>query len=388
MDGKFLLTEARDLLPESDRLQVLVLEALALQHVPLKKWRRSRTRFLEPKARQARSLKNIAWTEYAHDDAEQRLPVSVHAFSITLCQNIVSCGLINGQIKIWNRETLKQEKVLTGHIQPVRAVVSWESFLISASDDTEIKVWDLASGRTESVLKGHNSAVLALTVSGDRLVSASRDQTLRIWKMGGAPVTWSCEHTLTGHTNDILCLTSFGGQAMSGSADKTIRIWVVGTGKFDMALEGHEGAIQALVAIRGRRLLSASRDKSIRMWSLKTGACERTIVVYPPQSIQSIACMAIVGSRLVGGSSSSPYSAMERYEVCVWEAETLTLEHTFKQPVGQMVSSFSAEEGRLWACIGPELVLWGNDAANEQVESDTDTSVCSSFFSPAQGGAE
>ena len=387
MEGKYLLSEARDVLPESDRLQVLVLEALALQQVPLKKWRRSRTRFLEAKARQPRSLKNIAWSEYA-TDAEQRIPASVHAFSITICQNLVGCGLINGQIKLWGRETLGHDRTLAGHIQPVRALVSWDSFLISASDDTEIKVWDPASGRAESVLKGHTSAVLALAVSGDRLVSASRDQTLRVWKMGGAPVTWSCEHTLAGHTNDVLCLASFGGQAMSGSADRTIRVWVVGTGAFAMALEGHDGAVQALVATRGRRLLSASRDKTIRMWSLKTGACERTVAVFPPQSIQSIACMAIVGSRLVGGSASAPYSAAERYEVRVWEAETLALEHTFRQPVGQMVSSFSAEEGRLWACVGPELVLWGGDAADEPVESDTDTSISSSFFSPLQGGGE
>ena len=176
---------------------------------------------------------------------------------------------------------------------------------------------------------------------------------------------------------------------MSGSADKTIRVWMVGTGAFEMALEGHDGAIQALVVIRGNRLLSASKDKSIRMWSLKTGECERIVVVYPsPKSIQSIACMAIVGSRLVGGSASYPYSPTQQYEVCVWEAETLALEHTFQQPVGQMVSSFFAEEGRLWACIGPELVLWGSDAADEAVESDTDTSVSSSFFSPAQGGGE
>jgi WD40 repeat protein len=241
-------------------------------------------------------------------------------------------------------------------------------------------VWHAATGRAEAVLKGHRSGVTALAVSGDRLVSGSRDQTLRVWKMGGPPLTWPCEHALAGHGGDVLCVASFGGEAMSGSADKTIRVWVVGTGACERALAGHEGAVEALVAVRGHRLLSAARDRTVRLWSLRTGACERELVAYPPHSPQSVRCLAVVGSRLVGGSASQVYSAAERFEVCVWDAETLALEHAFPQPAGQMVTALAAEEGRLWACVGPEVVVWGHGDDGEGEASDTDASVMSGSF--------
>ena len=244
------------------------------------------------------------------------------------------------------------------------------------------QVWAAATGKAQAVLRGHASAVLALAVSGDRLVSGSRDSTLRVWRMGGPPATWACEHALAGHAGDVLCLAAFGGEAMSGSADKAIRVWVVGTGSCERTLSGHEGAVEALVAVRGGRLLSAARDKTVRLWALRTGACERVLAAYPPQSPQSVRCLAVVGSRLVGGSASAVYSATERYEVTVWDAETLERAQAFPQPPGRMVCALAAEEGRLWACVGPEVVVWGHGEEDGDAggASDTDASAASGSF--------
>jgi hypothetical protein len=100
MDGRYLLTEARDALPDSDRLQVLVLEALALQQMPPSRRRRARTRFLEAGACRARAVKNIAWADYAAaGGGEHRLPAAVHSFSAALGHGRISCGQINGQVR-------------------------------------------------------------------------------------------------------------------------------------------------------------------------------------------------------------------------------------------------------------------------------------------------
>ena len=145
MDGRYLLSEARDALPDSDRLQVLVLEALALQQAPPGRRRRTRPRFLEPNACRPRAVRNIDWAEYAcGGESERRLPAAVHAFSLALGHGRANCGLIDGRVRAWRRGTLEEEEgILTGHIQPVRALAVWGEHLISASDDTEIKVWPM-----------------------------------------------------------------------------------------------------------------------------------------------------------------------------------------------------------------------------------------------------
>ena len=63
---------------------------------------------------------------------------------------------------------------------------------------------------------------------------------------------------------------------VSGSTDKTIGIWYANNGKFVKKLEGHEGSVRSVI-INGNRIVSGSGDKTIKIWDINTGKCIQTL---------------------------------------------------------------------------------------------------------------
>jgi WD40 repeat protein len=56
---------------------------------------------------------------------------------------------------------------------------------ISASGDKTLKIWDTETGRELKTLTGHNDWVRAVAIAADgkTAISASRDNTLKIWDL-------------------------------------------------------------------------------------------------------------------------------------------------------------------------------------------------------------
>jgi WD40 repeat protein len=61
---------------------------------------------------------------------------------------------------------------------------------VSASGDNTLKVWDIESGQELRTLSGHSDPVNAVVVTADgrRAVSASADHTLKVWDLEKATI--------------------------------------------------------------------------------------------------------------------------------------------------------------------------------------------------------
>ena len=239
--------------------------------------------------------------------------------------------------------------------------------LISGSEDCDIRVWDMSwfatarlGGRCMRVLKGHTGGVTCLAVSGCRLVSGTRNGTARVWRMEGPASQWRCELVLSEHESGIhmTCLATWGHNLASGSTNTTILVWDLETGAHEQALVGHTGSVTAMV-VSGQRLISSAADQTVRVWSTATWVCVQTVQVYAAGSVQYIVSLAVSGSTLVGGSDSVSRSALEEYEVLVWDLETLAPLHVFKQPAGGRVRGLVSDGGEVWMACGEEMVVWG-----------------------------
>jgi WD40 repeat protein len=65
--------------------------------------------------------------------------------------------------------------------------------VVSASADNTLKVWDLNSGKKLKTLTGHTSAIraVAITLDGQRAISGSYDNTLKVWDLKSGQVITS-----------------------------------------------------------------------------------------------------------------------------------------------------------------------------------------------------
>ena len=97
----------------------------------------------------------------------------------------LASGSRDNTIKLWNVETGKEIRTLSGHNEGVTSV-SFSSdgkTLASGSEDKTIKLWNVETGKEIRSLSGHNSSVLSVSFSSDgkTLASGSDDKTIKLW---------------------------------------------------------------------------------------------------------------------------------------------------------------------------------------------------------------
>jgi hypothetical protein len=360
-DAEYLAVDVHRLLPakHADWIDGLVYEALRAKSAGHRRGSIG-ARLLGKKAHVCRAGSGVRWERY-EDGGERRL--RGHAgdvIALAECEEWVCSGSLDGSIRVWGGATLQHARAMRDEAEDgVRCLAAWEGRLVSGHDSGLIRTWDAATGECDGVQVGHTDTVRCLAVSGRRLVSGSYDMSVRVWAMGEGRA-WPCERTLVSHAGEVCVLATWQDKALSGSLDATVRVWDVQTGALDATLTGHAGPVRGL-AVHGHRLFSASHDGTIREWALGTWAALRTVEAHGRDRWQVPHCLAVCGSRLISGSADSDGAdSMKRYEVRVWDLETLACERTLPQPVrGDEVLCLAAVRGRVWGGVGEEVVVWG-----------------------------
>lgn len=77
---------------------------------------------------------------------------------------------------------LKKQRLL-GHEGWILAMMVWEDYLFTCSDDKTIKVWHMPTFKIKDELVGHKNGVTCMTVANDHFYSGSYDLTIRSWNI-------------------------------------------------------------------------------------------------------------------------------------------------------------------------------------------------------------
>ncbi len=186
-------------------------------------------------------------------------------------------------IRIWDVESGRLTKTLTGHTGDVNAL-AWSpsgDTLVSGAADRRVLLWHPSSNAPAAVLNGHEGNITTLAVSPDgrRILSGTgsiwaRPGELRLWDTE----TMQCERVLEGHADSVYSIGWSGDSryAITGSADRTAVLWDVNTGLRIYTLEGHKDSVfTGCISADGRFALTGSKDGSVRMWTLDWDLEER-----------------------------------------------------------------------------------------------------------------
>ena len=358
MEEAYLEEKARGMLPEEHRewIEGLVGEALSAK-VARRANATVEVRQLGAKALTRRRGRGLEWARYSEGGGGLRLPGhSGKVFALVECEGRMCRGSEDGSIRVCRLDTLEEERVLLNEEDGgVYALVVCEGELISGHGSGMVRVWDVSTGERRREMR-HTGSVCSLCVVGHRLASGSDDGSIKVWAIGQGP-EWPCERTLTGHTYDVVSLAGWEGKLISGGSDSTICVWELETGALDATLIGHMGGVSALL-VHGA--LSGSYDGTIRAWSVGTWAAVACVEAYDVETArQWPVCLAASGSALISGSGRKR-SGLER-ELRVWDVDSLTCEHTVRQPAGADVRCLAAVGGEVWGGVGEEVVVWGRD---------------------------
>lgn len=237
---------------------------------------------LVPKAIVPMSSSQNAIAELANPALEKTFLDTAPVWSVILSpdgQTVIGSGA-NQTIKVWNIESGKVVKTLSGH----QDVVRWLAFtldgntLISGSGDQTIKIWDLQTSRVRKTLKqGSPVWGLALSPDGKTLYSGGEDGVLRMWEFSSGALL----RTNAAHQSQIfsIAISPNGKTIATASLDQTIKLWNAQTGELIRTMTGHTAAVRAITfSPDGQTLASASWDKTLKLWNWQTGELIRTFI--------------------------------------------------------------------------------------------------------------
>ena len=165
--------------------------------------------------------------------------------------------------------------VFTGHTLPVFPVAYSAQAKLAAtgSHDQSIRLWNLESGKEVRQLTGHSGKgdlLVCFSPDGKHLVSTGGavvqrgDATLRIWDVE----TGKELKRINDANAYCVAFSPDGKRIVSGSyLDKTVRVWDMATGKELRKYEGHTGPVVGVAFFPdGKRIVSASHDGTARIW--------------------------------------------------------------------------------------------------------------------------
>jgi WD40 repeat protein len=196
-----------------------------------------------------------------------------------------------------------QERLLVGHSATVRALCFHpldDRILVSGGIvDPELKVWNTDTGQCVRALAGHKDAIYSIACSGDADIFASvgTDRTLRIWDLRSARCSMviNCDNFSDMNSISLNISSSHlraetksrlsniykpqrdpprlnGNLAAVGHCDGVVTIWDITAGKLWNKFNYHTAEVRSVeFSSDSRWIISGSFDSSIGMIDMESG---------------------------------------------------------------------------------------------------------------------
>ncbi len=169
----------------------------------------------------------------------------------------------NGVVQLWEAETGKAIKTLTGS---ATSSLSWsaDSKLLATTTITTAVVWDVESAKPKQTFDACG-IYPPIWSPGKPFINGTYTNTPSVCD----PASGKLLAKLEGHTAPVYAFgwSRDGKMLATGSADATVRLWDATSGASLATYKGHTASVHAVTWMPdGKSLASASSDKTVRVW--------------------------------------------------------------------------------------------------------------------------
>ncbi|MFP4004805.1 MAG: WD40 repeat domain-containing protein, partial [Alphaproteobacteria bacterium] len=256
-----------------------------------------------PDSDQARAQMVRAYANVERPRILEGKPGMVLAASFSPDGKTVVTASYDGTAKLWEAQTGKLRKTLSGHVLPVNnAVFDQAGRRVATTSGGITRIWDVRTGELSAVLEKHALAVfdVAFRSGGTQVMRVSYDGTAKLWdaqsgdlvrtlKLQAEPFEATDDpdepflRAMTEHHVSTASFSPDGTRLATGHSDGHVRIWQTGTGKLEHTLSGFEyKVVKAVFSPSGAHVAAAGWDPAMNrlgkahLWDAGTGelVCE------------------------------------------------------------------------------------------------------------------
>jgi len=188
----------------------------------------------------------------------------VTAIAVQPAGNLLAVGGDDHDINIWNMNSGKLSRKLTGHSDWIRclAFATDGQTLASTGDDGRVLLWTVKSGQQPREIARHHCALqqLRFTTHGHLLATIGFQQDLKIYDS----VTGKVIHQFSCPGDDMraLAFSPNGGQVAIGGRNGIIRVWNLPMGTIAFEVKAHQQRIRGIAySPDGTKIVSVGEDR-------------------------------------------------------------------------------------------------------------------------------
>lgn len=277
---------------------------------------------------------------------------------------------IEGNIRIWDVITGKENKRINGYVSSISAVAFSPDnrTLVSSSWDNTLRFWDVDTGKEKKKIYGYGGFFRDVWLSADsqtliKLAYASRN--IHLWNMN----TIQHEKNFIGHkkgVTDVVLSPDGSKLACNTPMNNTIHLWDVNTGQLNK-LKGPRHHLTDIAFDRDGEVLvnwgSASKRKGlIQHWDIETGSIQRALQLNDPDELSVLEDLYF-DKRIFAGIEKffSP-------KLFVWNLDTGDYNFTDLEAKEIEIARFSSD-GRMLAIVYGGLTKMDKNIALRDVET-------------------
>jgi len=275
---------------------------------------------------------------------------------------LVAAGGKDSAVRIWNVDTRKLVRKLTGHAKWVNGITFSPDgkTLASGSTDQTLKLWDVATGMTAGTMFGHTKSINAVAFIRDRILTGSVDGTLKEWHRKSTDQVWKIGESTYG-----ISFSTDGKRFASAASRGKLRMWDADSGRILNEWTGHGSSANAVAySPDGKRLASVGNDGKIKIWDTTNYQELRTLETVTGVQLVSVA---------FSPDGKQVFSAASGERARLWNLET-----------GEAVREFPHAGGVFYIAVSPDgkLGATGGSDGSVKVWSLADGHLVGTFAGP------
>ena len=202
--------------------------------------------------------------QLVHDNSLTRVKISPSG-------NILVSGDETGKLNIWDLQSGRLQKMLTGHNSKIKsiAISPDEKTIVSTEDYGQIKIWDLISGKLKATFTGHDYSILypvGIVILNNNTLVSWNEKNMKIWNLQ----TGNLKHTIK-PVNYLrkFDFIFFDSKSLMIQEDSGIKTWDLLTGKLTNTFQIKDDILA--FSPDGKIMATRIEDNNINIWKITSG---------------------------------------------------------------------------------------------------------------------